>query len=284
MRRFSSIFDGLSQGILPLFKNLRQNLQKAGMRISPIEYISDSIIMGFGAMIVEVAFYIVLIYSRKEFGQYAAEAAVVAILSGIAIFFFLMLVPGTRAYRRSRDVEKDLLFALKTIVLHVKAGVPLYGALGNIALGDYGVVSDELRRVIHDVESGKDVDESLEMAAKRTNSKLMKRTYWQLINSMRSGTDVEEVSRILEDDLIAQHKDRIQKYGSDLRFLTVSYQMAGVIFPALAFIMLVIISLITGAEIPETLIIAMIVVFVLVEYFIVGYAKVKRPTVRVKHG
>ena len=66
-------------------------------------------------------------------------------MAGMA-FFYYMIHPKLLIKRKSRLLEKDLLFALKYMLVRVRSGISLYDAMVGVAQGSYGEVSRDFQK------------------------------------------------------------------------------------------------------------------------------------------
>ncbi|MBN2250896.1 MAG: type II secretion system F family protein [Candidatus Altiarchaeota archaeon] len=161
---------------------------------------------------------------------------------GVLMYIQLVSYPKSIVSKRVRDLERNLLFALRTILVQIRSGVPIFDSFVSIAGGKYGQISDEFRIVIEKSRSGKPVLETLEELALRNPSLYFRRAIWQLVNAIRSGSDIGENLECVIDALSKEQLVQIREYKSILNPLAMMYMMIAVIIPSLGVTVMIIIS------------------------------------------
>ncbi|MFH1789216.1 MAG: type II secretion system F family protein [Candidatus Altiarchaeota archaeon] len=200
------------------------------------------------------------------------------LLGGVMCFYFLVY-PKSIVGKRVKYLERNLLFALRSILVQIRSGVPIFNTLVSIAQGDYGPISEEFRMVVEKVNSGSDMVSSLEELAVRNPSPYFRRSLWQLVNSMKSGSDVgenlSEVIRSLSKEQIVE----IRKYKSILNPLAMMYMMIAVIMPSMGVTMLIILSSFPGMEAigSEQTFWILLAALMFMQVIFIGIIKSKRP-------
>jgi flagellar protein FlaJ len=186
--------------------------------------------------------------------------------------------PRIVAKRRMRELEKNLVPALRHLLIEVKSGVPLFNAMAGITKG-YGEVSIEFKHIIKDINTGAKEVDALNDAVKRNPSFSFRRGLWQISNAITSGADIGDALQAIIDDLTKEQITAIRRYGQELNPWTMIYMVAAVIIPSLGVTFLVVISAFSGAIIPK-IIYPMIAAFLLgFQLFFMNFVKSKRPSV-----
>ncbi len=167
---------------------------------------------------------------------------------GLLVYVELTAYPKIIIRRRVRDLERNLLFALRNILIQIRSGVPIFNAMVSIAMGNYGQISEEFRSVVERVEAGESIIKTLENVAVRNPSPYFRRAIWQLVNALKSGSDVaDNLSNVIRS-LSREQIVEIRKYQSTLNPLAMMYMMIAVISPSLGITGLIIISSFPGME------------------------------------
>lgn len=167
---------------------------------------------------------------------------------GAVMFMYFMIYPKSIVNRRIKYIERNLLFALRSILVQIRSGVPIFNTLVSVGRGEYGPISEEFRMVVDKVNSGADMIAALEELAVRNPSPYFRRSLWQLVNSLKSGSDIgENLSEVIRS-LSKEQLVEISKYKSVLNPLAMMYMMAAVILPSMGVTMLIILSSFPGME------------------------------------
>jgi len=173
-------------------------------------------------------------------------------LFGIIVSFFayiqLISYPKVIVGRRTKNIERNLLFVLRTLLVQIRAGVPIFDTFLSIATGDYGEISDEFKSVIDKARAGESVIDGLEELTIRNPSIHFRRAIWQLLNALKSGSDVGDNLENVIDSLSKEQLVEIRQYKSILNPLAMMYMMVAVIAPSLGITVLIILSTFPGME------------------------------------
>ena len=117
------------------------------------------------------------------------------IVSYCAVFLVSNAVLTLRSDSRRNDLETSLPDFLLLVSANIKAGMPLDQALYHSAKSEYGMLSREVRDIIKRSFSGESLEQSLDMLAKRFDSRVFTRTISLIKQSSATGG---EVSAVLE--------------------------------------------------------------------------------------
>jgi len=261
-------------------KRLASNLKQARINVKPIEFLS--------AVAVNTIVYFLLftlLFTTLFISQEGPEITVITrglstgLLMGLIFFLVLYTYPSVLAGKIGNIIDSELFYALNDMLIQLKSKVELYQALVNVVEGDYGYVSDELLDVINDVESGKSMVEALKKLALRTKSDFMKRMAWQLMNSIKSGSDAIRVIDSLIKEIEVYYHSVINKYTKELNVLSLIYLTLAVVAPTIGITVLIIISSFGGLSINSQTISALVGVLVSVQPVIIGFINSRRPTI-----
>ncbi|VVB52122.1 Type II secretion system (T2SS), protein F [uncultured archaeon] len=232
-----------------------------------------SLMMGATAA---VAIYIAIMAGG---GKDPAIGLVVGALIGCAIYVYMLMIPKSIVNNRVKYLDRNLLFALRSLLIQIRSGVPIFNAIASVASGDYGPISSEFKQVVDKVNSGAPVVEVLEELAVRNPSIYFRRALWQLVNSMKSGSDVgtnlaEIIASLSKEQLIEVHQ-----YKSTLNPLAMMYMMVAVIMPSLGITLLIILSTFPGMESVgnPSVFWGMLVFLIFMQFIFMGIIKSKRP-------
>ena len=113
-------------------------------------------------------------------------------------------------------LEKNLIFALKDLLLQVTSGVSLYNGLVNISKSNYGEVSKEFERLAKKINGGVPTERALEELSIETKSDYLKRATWQLTNTIKAGADLKESLKVIIAELTNSQKTKISDYAKEL--------------------------------------------------------------------
>lgn len=198
------------------------------------------------------------------------------IVAAFGLFSHHMIAPKIEAEKLTKTIERDLPYALRDILVQVRAGVTLYDAFKSVRHG-YGAVSNLFGRMIGEIKAGKSLAYSLERLSSRCESEHLQRAVWQLQNAMKSGARMDRAIEIAVTELNRSQKDAIQKYSKELSFWTMIYLVVGLVFPSLGITFLNVMFAVMGGSISETFFFVTAIIYVLLLTFMLKSIKSKKP-------
>lgn len=277
----SRIFFGIANKILKLVPGLRYELQETDLDASAEEYTAAAIL---NSLLVLVMFFLLLFFLSYRIRGNTLHSSLIlsSVLSfGFFILFLVILIqyPRITAGKKAEQVDKNLVFALKDLLLQISSGVSLYNALINISNGGYGEISYEFGKVAKEVNTGTPMTSALEKMAISTKSEYLKRTTWQLVNTLKAGASLSGALRAIIDDLVINQRGKIRDYAHELNLWSLIYMLFAVAIPTIGATMLVILSSFAGMGITSPMFILFLVVCFIVQIIIIGFVKTRRPLV-----
>lgn len=196
------------------------------------------------------------------------------------VFIYFILYPKLIVSRKVRDVEKNLPFVLRHLLIELRGGVSLYDALVSISSQDYGILSKEFKEVVKKISSGYSEIQALEELTLKIPSQKFRKTMWQIVNSLRSGVDISDVLKDIVNNIISEQRAEIKEYGSSLNPIALSYMMFCIIFPTMGLVVILILTSFMGiANFPKELLYLIALLIAFVQFNFIGIIKTKRPWV-----
>lgn len=274
--RLSDSFIGFGRKFATKQKNFSQYFTQADIPIKPEKYVAVCVTSAIINFLILNIFTIILAILGKSQWWYVPIAAVV-----IVFFMFMQQIayPKLIVSKKVRNIETNLLPALRAMTVQLTAGVTFFNALKNIAKSNYGVISDEFQKAINSMESGTPAIEALERVSRDNPSLFFRRAIWQIITGMQVGADISGVLREIVKSLIQEQVTEIQTYGGKLSPLSMFYMVIAIIFPALAITFILVLSTfvqVLGENYKMILFVVMGIV-VLMQIMFLGMIKSGRP-------
>jgi len=242
-------FMGIAGSLKDSFPSLKLRLKQAESPLSDREAIA----LAFGnAVWMSLMYFALFLVLFNVLKTPILEAILFALVLSFVMFLFTyfygLLSYGRIVRRRAKDVSKNLLYALQTIQIHVSAGMPIFQSIVEISRDKYGSVSSELKVVVDRVNSGSSLEKELEDAALRTPSQGFRQAIWQIVNSIKTGADLNMNLDAIVDGISKEELVEIRRYGAKLNPLVLMYMMLAVIVPSMGVTVMVIISSLPGAS------------------------------------
>ncbi len=274
-------FEWIGRKLSKLFISTKYNLTSAGLEIEAEKYLTACF---FSALVYFVVFFLLfftLFFLRDH--AFIPKNALLAFVFGLVFFFVFFLLhviyPKIMSQKLATSIDNSLLFALKSMYIQVTSGISLYMAMINVSQSDYGVVSKEFGKVVREISAGESEPKALEKLALKTNSEHLKKTCWQLLNSIRSGASVQGALQSIVLMLTREQERAIKNYAAELNMWILMYLLLAAAIPTLGVTFLVILSTIGNASVgPEHIILIVLAAFA-IQIILIGFVKNRAPRV-----
>jgi flagellar protein FlaJ len=281
IRNISHLFIGIGNVLSHLFPSIKLAVQQSGIReeynITSREYMAVcfTVSMVITLFVGGLTTGIIILGEGKD----PRVGALIGGIVGFVMFLFIVMYPKSIVNRRVKYLERNLLFALRSLLVQIRSGVPIFNAMATIAFGNYGPISEEFKTVVEKVNAGQPIVETLESLALRNPSLYFRRALWQIVNSLKSGSDVGENLEDVIKSLSKEQLVEIGRYKSILNPIAMMYMMAAVIIPSLGITMLIILSSFPGMEAvgQERTFWMLLAGVVILQFIFLGLIKSNRP-------
>src|SRR3989344_4437550 len=132
LKIISRNFLGIAGGIKPFFPYLELNLKQAESEESTREYLAMCITATLSFFI--FIFFISLITTFAiKIENFSLISLVLALFLALFAFVQQTIYPRLIASRRIRDVDRNLLPALRNLIIHINSGIPLFDTILAVA-------------------------------------------------------------------------------------------------------------------------------------------------------
>ena len=280
-RKITRPFRGIAYKIERFFSTISYDLEQTDIDFTSEEYIAISLLNAFFFFLIFFGLLFVLSFrvQAKPVNEALLSSFGYGILISFLMLFSLLRYPKILAGKKAEQIDKHLVFALKDLLLQISSGVSLYNGLVNVSKTGYGIVSVEFEKVAKAVSTGTPIDHALEKMAFSNKSEFLKRTIWQLINTLRAGASLKGAMRTIINELTIDQRSKIRDYAHELNLWSLVYMLFAVAIPTIGATMMVILSSFAGAGISQPMFVAFIVMCFLVQVVLIGFVKTRRPVV-----
>ncbi len=263
---------------------LKQDLLQASMDIDYIDYIAAGIIVTIVmvGLMAGISALILLIAIKKDLLTIKIEAILPVLIIVVPAVYFMYFVnyPKLQATKRNKLMEEEVVFATREIMIKIGSGVPIFNALLDVANGDYGVVSDEFKLAVEEIESGVPQEVALDHLARRVPSQSLRRAIDIMLNAIKSGSDVAGTLSLINDMLIKKQQSDMKSYAGELTPMSMAYMLISVVLPSLGMSVFVILG--SLAHFNTVDIMYIIPPFLLIfQFFFMGMVGSRRPSIGV---
>ncbi len=279
-KKIAKPFYVLGRKLSGIFPTLGIQLERSEIKTDAAEYLSIAIFTGIFWFL--FSFFMLFILARAFSSSLSTQThLILSLFLSLVVVFYVIMYPNVLVEKKVREIEKNLLFALRHLQIQIKSGVTLFDSLVSVANADYGLVSEEFKKAIKKISTGTPEIESLEELAVRNPSLYFRRAIWQITNSIRSGSDLGDTLTSMVSSLSNEQRIAIRRYGSQLNPLAMMYMMTAVIIPNLGITFLLILSSMTGFSISEQIFWLILLAVGVFQFSFIGMIKNRRPAMEV---
>ncbi|MBN1645475.1 type II secretion system F family protein [Candidatus Woesearchaeota archaeon] len=193
-------------------------------------------------------------------------------------FFYFLRFADVKIKKIENEVNQEIVFAGRYLLIELESGVPLYDSFQNIAK-NYKAVGLYFTEVIQKVDLGTTMEEAINETLTLTPSANMRKLLWQVLNSLKTGSDIRMALNSIIDQIVREQKIAVSEYGRKLNPLAMFYMMIAVIIPSLGIVMLVVLATFIGLELDLFILMVFSAAIGFMQFMFMAIIKSSRPAV-----
>lgn len=159
----------------------------------------------------------------------------------ILLFEYSLLAIRAKIKKRERDVNKEVLFVGRYLLVKLYSGRPLLNAMIETAEGR-GVASKYIKEIVDDIGTGSTIEDALNNAMIYSPSDKLRKILFHINNALQLGIDVTKPLESVLEEITREEELEIKKYGKKLNTLVIFYMLGAVILPSLGVALFIVIS------------------------------------------
>ncbi len=196
----------------------------------------------------------------------------------IGYFFFFMMSPKNIINKRKRELDQEVLFAGRFLLVKVHSGRPLLNALIE-GSQSYGIASKYFKEIVEDINLGTPIEKALDNAVKYSPSEKYRRILFQISTALKVGIDVSIPLSNAIDEITSEQLTEIQRYGKKLNSLALFYMLLAIVLPSIGMAIFVVVGGLLGLPIERNLFLVVTGALVIVQLIFVSIFKASRLSV-----
>lgn len=271
-------FLGIAEQLTPFFSDINTYLLQAGMDIEPKTHIATSLYKSANMSVMIGAIFVLFAVFLENYDFLFFAAVLIPVFFAFT-FYSNLYAPKAKALRKARMIDSELPYALRHLLIEIKSGIPIYQALVAIS-ENYGKVSETIKEMLKEINGGKSEVQALEENVVKNPSFTYRKSFWQILNTMKTGTALEKTLQSTVENIIKDQILSIKRYGQELNPYTLMYMMVGVILPSLGITFIMLLSSFTGMVVGKNTFYALLVGLILFQLMFLHIVKTKRPLVK----
>ncbi len=254
---------------------LKSELRTAHLRYTPLQYVNKSLkTTALYASLFTVLFAFVLQKSKLSLFLLIPVFAILFIL----IFEYTLLTIRAKIRSRRRDVDKEVLFVGRYLLVKIYSGRPLLNALMETASSS-GIAAKYIKEIVDDINTGSTIEDALKNAMTYSPSEKLRKVLFHINNALQLGVDVTKPLESVLNEITKEEELEIKKYGKKLNSLVIFYMLAAIILPSLGTALFIVISSFLNFPINLKGLIVVIFFIVVIQFVFITLFKSIRPLV-----
>jgi len=254
---------------------IRDKLKKAHIKERPEVFVKKAM---KGAATLSVFVTLIFFFGLDMTGKPKLHLLWLFPVTAFMVFSFFMRSPEVKIRKRQREIDKDVLFAGRFILVKIEAGEPFFNALQDASKAK-GVAGKYFKEIIDDINLGTPIERAIENAIEASPSDKFRRVLWQINNSLRTGTDVANTLRAILKQITDEQVIEIKEYGKKLNSLAMFYMLLGIVVPALGMTLFIILASFIGLSITPVYLVFAAIMLAFTQFMFISIFKAIRPMV-----
>ena len=278
-------FTSIAEVISARYPDLKKKLKLAEMPQTPVEFlervVSSAMLISAGLIVVTYLVLFDAMVDNLSSDPLMFIIMLIVPLVGIPLFIFsyLMLYPEAARIRREKELDYEIVFAGRHIVIALKSGMPLFDTFVGTSTG-YGAVSMEFAKIVDKIILGVPTTQAIREVVQYNPSKYFTRMLMQISNALSSGADVGDSLESVLDQISKEQLISLKEYSHKLTPIVMFYMVFGIIVPSLGVVLAtVIVAAISGGSFgfSSGLLLIIFVLITLVQFLFLGFIESSRP-------
>ncbi|MFN3909879.1 MAG: type II secretion system F family protein, partial [Candidatus Anstonellaceae archaeon] len=262
------------------YPNLKKELKIANIQKETEKFIKECFLL---AVISSLVLSIGTLYIFSEMKMTISFLIFSFIISFILFFFLvfnsLISRPKLLIRKMEREIDKELVFCGRHLLIELRAGTTLFDAMIGIS-EEYGEVSKEFKKITEKITLGVPATIAIYEVAQLTPSAYLKRVLLQIGNALTSGSSVADSLEAVLDQIAQEQIIKLKEYGQKLNPLSMFFMVFGIILPSIGITFAIIVFSLLGSQINingSGLLIAVMGMVIVIQMIFLSIADNSRP-------
>ena len=266
---------GFVNRVTSFFPTLKSELRVAHLPYTPIQYVNKNLkTTALYAFSLTFLFFFVLQKAKLSF----LLLVPIFIILFFLLFEYSLLAIKSKIRKREREINKEVLFVGRYLLVKLYSGRPLLNALIETASGR-GVASKYVKEIVDDIDTGNTIESALKSAMIYSPSDKLRRILFHVNNALQLGIDVTKPLESVLEEITREEELEIKKYGKKLNTLVIFYMLAAVILPSLGMAVFIIVSSFVNFPINIKTMLLFVFFIVVLQFIFITMFKSIRPMV-----
>jgi flagellar protein FlaJ len=249
---------------------LRLKLRQAGIFQEPEEYVKS--ILGTCIMLSIGFFFICFFFTISLW-----SILMIPISLPILFMYFVKFV-DVKIEKIKKHIDEEIIFAGRFLIIGLGSGVPIHKIFEDMEK-NYQYVGYYFGEILNKVYLGTSMEDAVNDTLNATPSPNLRRILWQVMNSLKTGTQVGPALNSVIEQIVREQAIAVQEYGKKLSPLAMFYMTISIIVPSLGITMLVILATFIGIQVTMPILIVLAIMIAFVQFMFLSLVRSSRPSI-----
>lgn len=250
-------------------------LKQAGIHDTSEEFVKKTAMTAF---YMTTGIEIFLFFMFMKFNIVLTILYIIFPLLFILFFLYFIKLPDVRILKAEREINKEIVFAGRFLIIELESGVDLYNSLKNVSYA-YPKIGKFFREIIEEIDLGTSTEEAINLAVEFTPSDNFRKMLWQILNSLKTGADISSSLSAVIDQITREQIIEVKRYGRKLNPLAMFYMIIAVILPSIGTTMMIVISSFVDIHLNLTSLLLIASALGFMQFMFIAAIKSSRPAV-----
>ncbi len=256
--------------------DLKDELRRADLAATPTLFVKKSFMSAF--MLSFVLCVILVGGLLSSMGESPLMGIVAFPFVFLLSFYYFMSAPTVLKMKKEKEINQEIVFATRFLIIETEAGVPLYDCFVNMS-NTYKHIGKYFKSIVESVNLGTSMEDAINETINICPSRNLQKVYWQVLNTIYTGSDISKPLNSVLDQIIKEQKIEIEEYGRKLTPMAMFYMMVAVIAPSLGTTMMIIFTSFTGIELGLVVLLSIAMTMGFIQFMFFTFIKSARPAV-----
>lgn len=257
------------------FPALKRDLRIAHLPQSPIEYINKNL----KATVLYSSFFTILFFFVLEKAKLSYFLLVpVFIILFILVFEYFIISIKARIRAREREIDREVLFVGRYLLVKLYSGRPLLNALIETA-NSRGITAKYIKEIVEDISTGSTIEDALNSALIYSPSEKFRKILFHVNNALQLGIDVTKQLESVLQEITKEQELEIKGYGKKLNTLVMFYMLGAIVVPSLGVAIFIVVSSFVNISITFKGLLVLVIFLIIIEFIFIALFKSIKPEV-----
>ena len=249
---------------------LRLKLRQAGIFQEPEEYVKATV--GTSVLLSIGLFFMFFFFTLSLW------AVVIIPLSIPLLFMYFIKFVDVKIEKIKKKIDEEIIFAGRFLIIGLESGVPMHKIFEDMEK-NYEYVGYYFGEILNKVYLGTSMEDAVTDTLNASPSPNLRRLLWQVMNSLKTGTEVGGALNSVLDQIVREQAISVQEYGKKLSPLAMFYMTVSIIIPSLGITMLVILATFIGLKVTMPILLLLAILIAFVQFMFLSLVRSSRPSI-----